>query len=43
MLPDLSRQILSQLAGGESSTGVLVTVKDGALAYEWEAVPAAVS
>jgi len=40
MLPDLSRQILSQLAGGESSSGVLVTVKDGALAYEWEAVPA---
>jgi len=42
MLPDLSRQILSQLAGGESSAGVLVTVKDGALAYEWAAVPVAV-
>ena len=38
MLPDLSRQILSQLASGESSERVNVSVKDGALSYNWEAV-----
>ena len=35
MLPDLSRQILTQLAGGESPNRVSVSVKDGALTYEW--------
>jgi len=38
MLPDLSRQILSQLASGESSERVNVSVKDGALSYNWDAV-----
>jgi len=37
MLPDLSRQILSQLAGGAASERVTVSVKDGALTYEWDA------
>ena len=37
MLPDLSRQILGQLAGGEASDTVNVSVKDGALTYEWSA------
>jgi type VI secretion system protein VasG len=37
MLPDLSRQILSQLATGESTNRVSVSVKDGALTYEWSA------
>ena len=40
MLPDLSRQILSQLASGESSEQVTVSVKDGALSYTWDAVVA---
>ena len=35
MLPDLSRQILGRLAEGESSEQVTVSVKDGALTYEW--------
>jgi len=35
MLPDLSRQILSQLAGGEPAERVAVSVKDGALSYDW--------
>jgi type VI secretion system protein VasG len=35
MLPDLSRQILSRLAEGVVATGVNVSVKDGALSYEW--------
>jgi type VI secretion system protein VasG len=37
MLPDLSRQILGQLAGGESSDTVNISVKDGALTYAWSA------
>jgi len=36
MLPDLSRQILTQLAGGETSNRVTVSVKDGALTYAWD-------
>jgi len=36
MLPDLSRQILTQLAGGETSNRVTVSVKDGALTYTWD-------
>jgi len=36
MLPELSRQILTQLAGGESSNRVRVSVADGALAYAWD-------
>jgi type VI secretion system protein VasG len=35
MLPDLSRQILGRLAEGESSEQVTVSVKDGALTYDW--------
>jgi type VI secretion system protein VasG len=35
MLPDLSRQILGRLAEGESSEHVTVSVKDGALTYDW--------
>jgi type VI secretion system protein VasG len=35
MLPDLSRQILGRLADGESSEHVTVSVKDGALTYDW--------
>jgi type VI secretion system protein VasG len=38
MLPDLSRQILSQLAGGNSSNRVSVSVKDGVLTYAWDEV-----
>jgi type VI secretion system protein VasG len=37
MLPDLSRQILAQLAGGEASHRVNVSVADGALTYTWDA------
>jgi type VI secretion system protein VasG len=36
MLPELSRQILSQLASGESTDRVKVSVKDGALTYAWD-------
>jgi type VI secretion system protein VasG len=36
MLPDLSRQILTQLAGGVASNRVTVSVKDGALTYDWD-------
>jgi len=36
MLPDLSRQILSQIASGEASTRVKISVKDGALTYAWD-------
>jgi len=36
MLPELSRQILTQLAGGESSNRVSVSVTDGALTYAWD-------
>ena len=35
MLPDLSRQILGRLAEGQSSEHVNVSVKDGALTYDW--------
>jgi type VI secretion system protein VasG len=38
MLPDLSRQILGRLAEGETSEHVTVSVKDGALTYDWSAV-----
>jgi type VI secretion system protein VasG len=43
MLPDLSRQILTQLAGGAASERVTVSVKDGALTYAWDAPAGAVS
>jgi len=36
MLPDLSRQILTQMAGGAASNRVNVSVKDGALTYAWD-------
>jgi len=39
MLPELSRQILTQLAGGESSNRVTVSVADGALTYAWDVTP----
>jgi type VI secretion system protein VasG len=39
MLPDLSRQILSQLAEGKASSRVVVSVKDGALTYAWDIAP----
>jgi type VI secretion system protein VasG len=35
MLPDLSRQILGRLAEGVALEKVSVSVKDGALAYDW--------
>jgi type VI secretion system protein VasG len=38
MLPDLSRQILGRLADGVAAERVSVSVKDGALAYDWGAV-----
>jgi len=41
MLPDLSRQILTQLAGGAASNRVTVSVKDGALTYDWDVVEVA--
>jgi type VI secretion system protein VasG len=37
MLPDLSRQILGRMADGELSEAVMVSVKDGALTYDWKA------
>lgn len=36
MLPELSRQILAQMASGVSSTGVRISVKDGAITYDWQ-------
>ena len=39
MLPDLSRQILSQLAGGVAADRVSISVKDGALTYAWDVAP----
>jgi type VI secretion system protein VasG len=39
MLPDLSRQVLSQLAEGKASNRVVVSVKDGALTYAWDVAP----
>jgi type VI secretion system protein VasG len=38
MLPDLSRQILGRLADGKQLEQVAVSVKDGALAYDWNSV-----
>ncbi len=38
MLPDLSRQILGRIAEGATSERVSVSVKDGSLTYEWDAV-----
>jgi type VI secretion system protein VasG len=38
MLPELSRQILTQLAGGEKTDRVTISVKDGALTYAWDLV-----
>jgi len=35
MLPDLSRQILGRLAEGVAAEKVSVSVKDGALSYDW--------
>jgi type VI secretion system protein VasG len=37
MLPELSRQILSQIAAGAASDRVTISVKDGALTYTWAA------
>jgi type VI secretion system protein VasG len=39
MLPDLSRQILTQIAGGMESNRVTVSVKDGAMTYAWDVAP----
>jgi type VI secretion system protein VasG len=39
MLPDLSRQILSQIAGGVAANRVSVSVIDGALTYAWDVAP----
>ena len=39
MLPDLSRQILTQLAGGMDSNRVTISVKDGAMTYAWDVAP----
>jgi type VI secretion system protein VasG len=36
MLPDLSRQILSRIAEGVTASKVSISVKDGALTYEWD-------
>jgi type VI secretion system protein VasG len=36
MLPELSRQILTQLAGGEQADRVTISVADGALTYAWD-------
>jgi type VI secretion system protein VasG len=43
MLPDLSRQILSQIASGVAADRVSISVKDGALTYAWDVAPEAVS
>jgi type VI secretion system protein VasG len=37
MLPELSRQILTQLAGGAKADRVTISVTDGAMTYEWDA------
>jgi type VI secretion system protein VasG len=39
MLPDLSRQILSRIAEGVVADKVSVSVKDGALSYDWDVAP----
>jgi type VI secretion system protein VasG len=36
MLPELSRQILTQLAGGEKADRVTISVTDGAMTYAWD-------
>ena len=36
MLPELSRQILTQLAGGVKANRVTISVSDGALTYAWD-------
>jgi type VI secretion system protein VasG len=36
MLPELSRQILTQLAGGATADRVTISVADGALTYVWD-------
>jgi type VI secretion system protein VasG len=36
MLPDLSRQILSQIAAGVETNLVSISVKDGLLTYAWD-------
>jgi type VI secretion system protein VasG len=38
MLPDLSRQILSRIAEGVVASRVSISVKDGALTYEWDGI-----
>jgi type VI secretion system protein VasG len=39
MLPELSRQILSQIAEGATSNRVSISVKDGVLTYAWDVAP----
>jgi type VI secretion system protein VasG len=39
MLPELSRQILTQIAGGEKADRVGISVKDGSLTYAWNVAP----
>jgi type VI secretion system protein VasG len=39
MLPDLSRQILSQIGSGETADRVSISVKDGSLTYAWDVAP----
>jgi type VI secretion system protein VasG len=36
MLPELSRQILTQLAGGATADRVTISVTDGAMTYAWD-------
>lgn len=36
MLPELSRQILTQMASGVNSVGVRISVSDGAITYDWQ-------
>jgi type VI secretion system protein VasG len=37
MLPDLSRQILTQIAAGAPASRVSISVKDSSLTYAWDA------
>ncbi len=37
MLPELSRQILTQLAGGATADRVTISVADGGITYAWDA------
>ena len=41
MLPDLSRQILTQIAAGTKTNRVSVSVHEGALTYAWDEAPSA--